>query len=261
MKNREEHPAFAEAIQEARQHKREVTALMKASRAVLTSENFQEAARHIFGYCRELIGATSGYVALLNEAGDENEVLFLESGGLPCTVDPALPMPIRGLRAETYRTGYSAYHNDFMNSRWIKFMPKGHVVLKNVLFAPLLLEGRTIGLLGIANKPGGFDDRDAQMAAAFGELAAIALRNSRHLENRRQAEKQKEKLIEELKTSLAQIKTLHGLLPICSWCKKIRDDQGYWKQIEAYLAEHSQAEFSHSVCPECRKKYDEERRG
>lgn len=47
------------------------------------------------------------------------------------------------------------------------------------------------------------------------------------------------------------IKTLRGMLPICSSCKKIRDDAGYWNQIEAYLSEHSEAEFTHSICPEC----------
>ena len=54
--------------------------------------------------------------------------------------------------------------------------------------------------------------------------------------------------------ALAQVKQLGGLLPICASCKKIRDDKGYWQQIEAYIREHSEAEFSHSICPECVKK-------
>jgi len=56
-----------------------------------------------------------------------------------------------------------------------------------------------------------------------------------------------------LEKALKQIKTLHGLLPMCASCKKIRDDSGYWKQIEAYLCEHSDARFSHGICPECAK--------
>ena len=55
--------------------------------------------------------------------------------------------------------------------------------------------------------------------------------------------------------ALSKIKTLSGLLPICSHCKKIRDDKGYWNQIESYIHKHSDAEFSHSICPECAKKY------
>lgn len=59
---------------------------------------------------------------------------------------------------------------------------------------------------------------------------------------------------EELEQSLTKVKQLSGLLPICASCKKIRDDKGYWNQIESYLVEHSEAEFSHSVCPDCSKK-------
>jgi hypothetical protein len=51
--------------------------------------------------------------------------------------------------------------------------------------------------------------------------------------------------------ALADIKVLRGLIPICAWCKKIRDDQGYWSQIEVYVAEHSQATFTHGLCPDC----------
>ena len=65
-------------------------------------------------------------------------------------------------------------------------------------------------------------------------------------------------LVEErnkLKEALAKIKILSGLLPICSHCKKIRDDKGYWNKIELYIQKHSDAEFSHGICPECAKKY------
>jgi hypothetical protein len=58
----------------------------------------------------------------------------------------------------------------------------------------------------------------------------------------------------ELQKALADLKTLSGLLPICASCKKIRDDNGYWNQIEAYIRDHSEAEFSHSICPECAEK-------
>jgi hypothetical protein len=58
----------------------------------------------------------------------------------------------------------------------------------------------------------------------------------------------------ELGAALSEVKILSGLLPICSSCKKIRDDQGYWNQMELYIHEHSEAEFTHSICPECAKK-------
>lgn len=58
-------------------------------------------------------------------------------------------------------------------------------------------------------------------------------------------------LNQELQTALAKVKSLNGLLPICASCKKIRDDQGYWQQVEVYIREHSEADFTHGLCPEC----------
>jgi hypothetical protein len=194
-------------------------------------------------------------VALLSDDGSENEVLFLESGGLPCDVDPELPMPIRGLRSEAYEKGIPVYHNDFMNSHWLAYMPEGHVVLNNVMFAPLILQGKTVGIIGIANKPTDFTENDARLAGGFGELAAIALQKGRQLDERKRIEKERLDLIDELKEALADVKQLSGLLPICMHCKKIRDDQGYWNQLESYISKHSEALFSHGLCPACAKKY------
>ncbi len=71
---------------------------------------------------------------------------------------------------------------------------------------------------------------------------------------RHRAETERERLIQELQTALTRVKALSGLLPICASCKKIRDDQGYWKQVETYIRSHSEATFTHSICPECRQK-------
>jgi hypothetical protein len=65
---------------------------------------------------------------------------------------------------------------------------------------------------------------------------------------------EKDSLIIKLQKALSEIKTLRGFLPICSQCKKIRDDKGFWNQIESYIHNHSEAEFTHSLCPECAKK-------
>ncbi|MCX5819363.1 MAG: response regulator transcription factor [Deltaproteobacteria bacterium] len=59
--------------------------------------------------------------------------------------------------------------------------------------------------------------------------------------------------VEELRQAFDQIKTLRGIVPICANCKKIRDDQGYWNQVEVYVRDHTEAEFSHGICPECMK--------
>jgi DNA-binding NarL/FixJ family response regulator len=66
---------------------------------------------------------------------------------------------------------------------------------------------------------------------------------------------ERERLVSELREALANVKTLTGLLPICAGCKKIRDDNGYWNQVDSYVSRHSEATFTHSLCPDCSKKY------
>lgn len=72
--------------------------------------------------------------------------------------------------------------------------------------------------------------------------------------DRKLAEVERENIISELQQALSQVKTLSGLLPICASCKKIRDDKGYWHQVELYVQDHTRAEFSHGICPECAKR-------
>jgi PAS domain S-box-containing protein len=68
---------------------------------------------------------------------------------------------------------------------------------------------------------------------------------------RKQTEEERERLVLELREAISQVKTLHGLLPICTSCKKIKNDKGYWEQVEVYVRDRSEADFSHGICPEC----------
>ena len=86
-------------------------------------------------------------------------------------------------------------------------------------------------------------DRRGERAGQFAVL--------REVTDRKQAEAERERLIAELRQALRDIKNLRGLLPICASCKKIRDDQGYWQSLEQYVTEHSEAQFTHGLCPEC----------
>ncbi|MFH2057414.1 MAG: PAS domain S-box protein [Pseudomonadota bacterium] len=75
----------------------------------------------------------------------------------------------------------------------------------------------------------------------------------RDISNRKQNERERDQLISNLKKALDEIKTLRGIVPICAGCKKIRDDKGFWKHVETYVQEHSHAQFSHGICPDCQK--------
>lgn len=218
-----------EALEEATLRQREIAALLEASQAIPLCRTFEEAARKIFDICRELIGAKSGYVALLSEDRSENEVLFLDAGGLPCTVDPELPMPIRGLREVAYRTGKAAYDNNYVDSKWVKFMPPGHVKLDNVLFAPLLIDDRPVGLIGLGNKPGGFSERDAKIARGFGDLAAVALTYGEY---------QDQLLESEERFRMAQEATSDGL-----WDWNLKTGAVYWSPRSYTMLGYEPDEF------------------
>ncbi len=86
-----------------------------------------------------------------------------------------------------------------------------------------------------------------------GQVAGI-VESFQDITDRRNTEIERDLLLEELKSALSKVKLLSGFLPICASCKKIRDDKGYWNQIELYIRNHSEAEFSHSICPDCARK-------
>jgi hypothetical protein len=93
----------------------------------------------------------------------------------------------------------------------------------------------------------GYKEQYLESALKMAPVAGLALANARALQRLTSA-------VSELEKALANIKTLSGLLPICASCKRIRDDTGYWQQLESYISQYSSAEFSHGICPECLRK-------
>lgn len=150
--------------------------------------------------------------------------------------------------------------------------------VRSAVLAPLLARERLLGVISLdAVKPAAFDDEDRAVLLVFARLTALALENLRlHRDLERQVQErtaalsganvdlaatlaEREKLVDGLTEALSQVKTLSGLLPICATCKKVRDDHGYWSQIEAYLRTRSDAEFTHGMCPDCiRRLYPEQ---
>ncbi|MGA7828533.1 MAG: PAS domain S-box protein, partial [Geobacteraceae bacterium] len=185
------------SLAESRQREKEISALLEGSRTVLQCHDFADAARAIFDVCKTLIGAGGGYVSLVNEGGTENIALFVNSGDQSCTVDPDLPMPLRGIREVVRRAGKAMMHNDFAQSEFVVLLPEGHSALDNVLFAPMIINGKTVGLLCLANKPGGFTENDVHLASGFTELAAIALVNARAEQKLQHAHATLEQLVDE----------------------------------------------------------------
>ncbi|MCP4347442.1 MAG: response regulator [Desulfobacterales bacterium] len=170
--------ALRKALEQSQCRVDEVSALLTGSRTVLEYRHFKDAVQKNFSACTNIIGATAGYVAILSSEGTENEILFLESENRPYTVDPDLP-PTRDLQAQACKYSKTVYDNNLSGSEQIS---EDHVKIDNIMFTPLVIKGETVGIMGIANKPGGFTDDDARVASVFGEYAAISLMNAKNLE-------------------------------------------------------------------------------
>lgn len=170
----------------------------------------------------------------------------------------ANPMAIKMLRASKPEEVIGKAYLDFVHpddrpgskeriARQTRAALGGQGVDGNQVIAPLR-EHRLIALNGDL-----IDVESTGVAFAHqGELFIQGIFHDRT--ERKKLEEEREKLILKLREALAKVKALSGLLPICASCKKIRDDKGYWNQIEIYLKEHSEAEFSHGLCPDCLKK-------
>ena len=167
-----------------------VSALLEASQAVLKYRQFKDTAKAIFEISKKITGAAAGYVVLLDETGKKYEIQFLDDVGLSCTVDPSLPMPIRGLRGEVHNSNKPVYDNNFSNSPWKDLLPSGHVLIQNVMFSPLIVEGKSVGLIGLANKPGGFVDEDTHLVTGLTNFLSVALSNSLAWESMKKSENQ-----------------------------------------------------------------------
>jgi PAS domain S-box-containing protein len=164
----------------------------------------RSSSKAIFKACTELIGAPAGYVALLTPDKKENQIVFLNPGGYICTVDEDIPMPIRGMRGEVVKSKKASYDNNFLATDWLQFLPNGHVDLENVLFVPLMIDNEVKGLMGMANKPGGFTEEDKNLAVAFSEFVSIALQDSQTLESLEKSEKRYKNLSNELEQKVIE---------------------------------------------------------
>ena len=112
-------------------------------------------------------------------------------------------------------------------------------------------------ILGFELSPHGETEFWISIANRFLALFAVWITTLLATQRIEMSERKEQAQIERL-NALEQLKILRGMLPICASCKKIRDDKGYWNQIESYIKEHSEADFSHSLCPECQEKVYEE---
>lgn len=123
-----------------------------------------------------------------------------------------------------------------------------HLGYRSIALIPIRAHGDIVGLLQLNDRRKNcFTLNTIQFFEGIGASIGVALVRKQYAEERNH-------LVQDLQEALSKVRLLNGLLPICSSCKKIRDDKGYWNQLESYIREHSNADFSHGLCPECAHK-------
>lgn len=225
-----------------------------ALRALVT---ISQSARHaspdgvIDLYLEEAVRLTGSRIGFFHLVADDGQTLLFQSAyGIP-KVPPSAPGPERAPRGdgppmfgEVLRSGKPAISNEPPRMPGDLPPPPGIPPVDRELLVPILEGGRPVAIMGVANRETPYGDDDADRLSLVADNAWLIIR-------RRQAEDQREQVLAELEQALARVRRLGGLVPICTSCKKVRDDSGYWQQVEAYVSERSEAEFTHGVCPEC----------
>jgi len=159
----------------------EVQSLLNAATLVLDLENFEITARKLFNNCKDLIGADSGFLALLDQNNNDDHVILIDPNDSVYIAESELPQLVKDLCAQVYKSGKPFYQNHFSKTERIAVKSAKYHSIKNILFAPLIINKKIIGIIGLLNKEIDFSDDDMDIATAYGELASLALHNTRTL--------------------------------------------------------------------------------
>jgi GAF domain-containing protein len=169
--------------------------------------------------------------------------------------DPAMDAdwPLKTMSFEQGVIGWVARHGRLLNvpdafedGRFMALDWWRRHGLKSFLGLPVILDGVLLAVLTLnGREPFQLDPEDERLLESFGAQAALAIRNASLYAAEGATRQAAER-------ALAEVRRLQGMLPICSYCKKIRNDQNSWEQLESYISEHSHATFSHGICPDCR---------
>ena len=202
-----------------------------------------------------------GYLHFVNP-DQETIRLYTWSTGTKrvCTAVEATHYPIAqaGIWVDCVHRREPVIHNDYAAEPHRKGLPDGHVALLRDLGVPVVEDGAIVAVMGVGNKQAAYDAYDVELTQLLAStMWSIAQRKRMHEHLREQVAARTAELEvrnRELEQAIEDVRTLSGIVPICSFCKQIRDDRGYWNQLEAYLSRHTEARFSHGVCPECARK-------
>jgi len=212
---------LVEALEESQQRQKEVMALFEGTRSVLKYKNFEDSASSIYQICKNLIGASGGYLSLQTQNGVVG-LLFTESQKFVCGKFPSIISSFFELHKHPWEIKNPVYKNNIY--KWQQVMPEGDLYIENILIAPMVIEKKAVGLFGFINKLGKFDENDARVASAFGEVFAIALNNHQTMES---LENTTERFRSVAQTAIDAIITLDNKGLIAFWNSGAENIFGY----------------------------------
>lgn len=243
-------------------HAREVLHTTLDLLRMVDGSTLDEIIQHGLDESVRLSGSHIGYFHFVN-ADQQTIRMHTWSTGTRkiCTTVEAThyPIAVAGIWVDCVHRREPVIHNDYASEPHRKGLPQGHVALRRDLGVPMFEDGQIVAVMGVGNKDLPYDQDDIDLAQLLaGTIWSIVQRKRSHEQLLEQVAARTEELRlrnEELQQALDHVSVLRGIVPICSYCKQIRDDQGYWNQLESYLSRHTEAHFSHGICPACVKNH------
>lgn len=192
------------------------------------------------------VALTQSEVGFFHLVSDDQREILLTTWNAKALTTCAIPeqrhYPVAeaGIWVDCVRTRQATVVNDYVASTGPRGLPAGHLALRRFMSVPVIDGDQVRIIFGVGNKRRPYDADDVRRL----NLVAAELHR---LVVRRRTER-------ELLDAQQHVHTLHGLIPMCAWCKKVRDDDGFWGSVEQYIVAHSDALVTHGICPECRER-------
>ncbi len=246
--------AAAEARAESLwKHGRRLATLHQIDRAILAAESVPALTRAALLRANEVVPCEDSFVLASDPEGGPHRVITRADKSVAPASDESAEYPPEFAEGDAPQvtpdleavTGRSPFHERLYRAG-----------VRSLLTVPLCTDEQGFGVLVFADtRPAAFAGEHSSVAHEIARQLAIAVQQARYRDQvRRHADELEQRVEErtrELQETLGNVKQLQGLLPICAWCKKVRDDQNYWHTVEHYIAAHTATRFTHGMCPDC----------
>lgn len=216
--------ALMKMLKETNERREEISALLETTSLVLKQKDFNTAAKEIFELGRNLVEAEIASMILFEDGGQDWDVLFIEPESNRERLGFLAGKSVPDLMSDHFRLGKTEYYNDFQSTRWAPLVPEDAIRIETLLIAPLMIGETLAGATFFANKPGGFTGRDTTMAAAFGEILSLALRDFRNMQALTTSEEQFRSVAE---TAMEAVICADGNAKITFWNASAEKTFGY----------------------------------